>query len=181
MSKQQTSVIVKIGGRPAEDPACMGQLAAEIGALQETGINIAVVHGGGARLTAFCQKLGITARFTDGIRATGPDDMLAADQILAGEINTALVRLFASRQIPAVGLTGCDAGLCTARPLLEHTGTAGTTDTRILHLLWQAQLVPIIASVSQDAQGQAMNINADELARGLAIGLQASALVYISD
>ncbi len=179
--------IIKIGGRPSRDEDCMRQLAAEIGSLLQAGMKIAVVHGGGAQVTKLSEKLGITARFTDGIRATGPDDMLIADQVLAGEVNTSLVRLFSSCGIAAVGLTGCDADLCTAEPILEHTAQAGTIKADIITILWQNSLLPVLASVSQDKTHLPMNINADEFAQGLAAGLHSAAgpnkpaLIYISD
>lgn len=174
-------IVLKIGGRPSTERNCMITLADEIGRLIRAGIEIAVVHGGGARVTELSRRLGVEARFTEGVRATGSQDMLIADQVLAGEMNTELVRIFSSRGIPGVGLTGCDAELCTAEAILEHTGQVATTRTQLLELLWYGKLVPIIASVSQDAAGTPMNINADEFARGIAAGLQAPALVYISD
>ena len=174
-------VVVKIGGRPTSELECMHALADELGSLLKAGMNIAVVHGGGARVTLLSERLGVTARFTDGVRVTGSEDMLIADQVLAGEMNTELVRLLFARGVRSVGLTGCDAGLCIGTPVAEHTGTVVQTDTSVLEALWQSRLLPVIASVSQDEHGNPLNINADELARGVAAGLNAAALVYISD
>lgn len=179
--KQYPTIVIKIGGRPTTDLDCMLSLADDIIELQKAGIRVAVVHGGGARVTTLSERLGVTARFTDGVRITGHQDMLIADQVLSGEMNTELVRLFHNRGTQAVGLTGCDAGLCTAQPLAEHTGQVSSLQPRVLRVLWKAGMLPIIASVSQDTHGTPMNINADEFARGIAAGLSAAALVYISD
>ncbi|AFG36302.1 acetylglutamate kinase [Spirochaeta africana] len=181
LAREFPCIVVKIGGRPTTELACMHALADDLGELMQAGIRVAVVHGGGARVTLLSERLGVTARFTEGVRVTGRDDMLIADQVLAGEMNTELVRLLFSRSIRSVGLTGCDAGLCIGTPVAEHTGTVASTDPSVLHALWQADLLPVIASVSQDKDGNPLNINADELARAVAAGLAASALVYISD
>ncbi|MFW5800645.1 MAG: acetylglutamate kinase [Spirochaeta sp.] len=181
LAEQFPGIIIKIGGRPTTDITCMHALADEIGSLIRSGMRIAVVHGGGARVTLLSERLGVTPRFTEGVRVTGSEDMLIADQVLAGEMNTELIRMFHSRGVRSVGLTGCDAGLCTGTAINEHTGIVSHTDTTVLSALWDAELLPVIASVSQDIDGKPLNINADELARGIAAELHAAALVYISD
>lgn len=181
ISKKFRCIVIKIGGRPVTDQECMRTLADEIGQLLRAGIQVVLVHGGGSRVTALSSLLGVQARFTDGVRITGPQDMKIADQVLAGEMNTELVRLFHKQGIPGVGLNGCDAGLCTAKAVIEHTGSVAAVNPEILHILHESGILPIVASVSQDSLGRPMNINADEFARGIAEGLKASALVYISD
>ncbi|HET8646088.1 MAG TPA: acetylglutamate kinase, partial [Vicinamibacteria bacterium] len=54
-------------------------------------------------------------------------------------------------------------------------------DPHVLHALWEAGVVPVVSPVSSGPAGEAVNVNADEVALALARALQAHSLVYLSD
>jgi acetylglutamate kinase len=64
---------------------------------------------------------------------------------------------------------------------LGRVGTPETVDPAPLHALWEAGLLPVVSPVSSGPSGEAVNVNADEAALGLARALGAEALVYLSD
>ena len=142
-----------------------------------------VVHGGGRHVERALQARGLESRFVGGRRETSPEAMEVVEMVLSGVVNKGLAAGLTAAGLPAVGLSGRDAGLLRARlqPGLGRVGSPDGVDVRVLDAAWAAGLVPVVSPVSQGPDGGALNVNADEAALALAVALQASALVYLSD
>jgi acetylglutamate kinase len=172
--------VYKVGGPALEDPALVGALAAEV----KRGEGPAVlVHGGGRHVDRLLRALAIESRFVNGRRETSPAAMEAVEMVLSGTVNKALAAGLTGAGLPALGLSGRDAGLIRARmePDLGRVGTPERVDPAPLRMLWQAGLVPVVSPVSAGPDGEAVNVNADEAALGLARAVGADTLVYLSD
>jgi acetylglutamate kinase len=180
----QGPIVVKVGGRATEREETLAALAVEIATLSRKS-RIVLVHGGGAEVTALAKQLGMEPVFKDGIRQTSPREMDVVDMVLSGRINKRLVRLLRARGLDAVGLSGSDGGIFTGAPMgpaeETRTGDVAAVDARLLELLLENGYLPVLCSTSMDAQGRALNINADAVALSLAARLSASALVFFSD
>jgi acetylglutamate kinase len=177
------TILVKIGGKAAEQQQSVFALADEMRVLAKQR-GIVLVHGGGAEVTAISKKLGIEAVFLNGVRQTSPEEMQIVDMVLAGRVNKDLVRQLRARGVNAVGLSGSDGGIFTGKvkgATPSRTGEITKVDGRLLALLLEAGYLPVISSTSMDADGVGLNINADEVAFGLAAHLAASTLVFLSD
>lgn len=180
-------VIVKIGGKPANDLGTLDALVADIGALAKSGGVVPVlVHGGGAEVTELSKRLGLEPTFVGGKRQTSPAEMQIVEAVLAGNVNGRILRRFWAAGVPAVGLGGADAGLFTAAsvdPAADNrTGAIVETRPRVVADLGAAGYVAVVSSVSCDADGSgALNINADDAAMALAVALRARCLVFLSD
>ena len=84
----------------------------------------------------------------------------------------------------AVGLSGEDAGLITASarsPELGFVGDVEAVNASILERLLAEELIPVVATIGTDPQGQAYNINADTAAGAIAEALTAEKLVYLTN
>jgi acetylglutamate kinase len=103
--------------------------------------------------------------------------------VLSGLANKALAAGLTAAGVPAVGLSGRDGGLVRARlePGLGRVGVPDAVDTRVVQALWAGGLLPVVSPVASGPAGEAVNVNADEAALGLARALSASTLVYLSD
>ena len=179
-------VVVKIGGKAAGEEDRLREMAAEMAALAKSRRFI-VVHGGGAEVTAVSKRFGIEATFRDGVRLTSPAEMDVVDMVLSGKANKTLVRLLASAGLAAVGLSGSDGAIFTARPMggdatgAARTGEVDAIDTRLLDLLMSHGFLPVLSSTSMDAHHRGMNVNADTVAFALAARLGARTLAFLSD
>jgi acetylglutamate kinase len=179
-------VVVKIGGKAAGEENRLREMAAEMAALSK-GRRFLVVHGGGAEVTAVSKRFGIEATFKDGVRLTSPAEMDVVDMVLSGKANKALVRMLASAGLAAVGLSGSDGAVFTARPMggdasgAARTGEVDAIDTRLLELLMSHGFLPVLSSTSMDARHRGMNVNADTVAFALAARLGARTLLFLSD
>ena len=107
------SVVLKIGGKAAEDAGRLSQLCAEL-RHDPAHRRFLIVHGGGAEVTSVSRKLGIDAVFSNGIRQTSPQEMDIVEMVLAGKMNKHVVRLCRTCGLDAVGLCGSDGGLSSA-------------------------------------------------------------------
>jgi len=170
---------IKIGGRALADSGCVAELATEIAELQAS-FRCIVVHGGGAEVTRISGRFGLAAEFREGIRMTSPAEMEVVDMVLAGSVNTALVRALGHL---AVGLSGCDGATLTGERIAEdtHTGKVTGTDGRLLEELTASDWVPVVSSVSMDSNRTPLNINADEAALAISEALRADYLLFLSD
>ncbi len=172
--------VYKLGGPALEDPALLPAFADD---LRRAGGPAVVVHGGGRHVDRMLRALGIESRFVDGRRETSPAAMEVVEMVLSGVVNKSLAAGLTAAGLPAVGLSGRDAGLIQARREegLGRVGTPRHVDSAPLRALWAAGLVPVVAPVSSGPDGESLNVNADEAALALATALGAATLVYLSD
>ena len=177
------TVVVKIGGAAQEDAELRRRFAEDIVLLDWVGINVVVVHGGGKQITAMLDRVGVTARFENGMRVTDAPTLEVVEMVLAGSLNKELVRLVNHLGGAAVGLTGADGGLARAvrrRPKLGLVGEVTTIDRTVIDRL-TPDFIPILAPLAVGDDGQALNVNADVFAARLAVALGAEKLVLLTD
>lgn len=185
------TIVVKIGGQAVEEHAQRRGVARQIAALRRGGHRVVVVHGGGKLLTAMLQKLGIPTRFHDGLRVTDAATRDVALMVLAGIVNKQWVAELESQGQRALGISGGDAGLVVARKLkakrngashdLGFVGRPQKVSTKVLEMAFRAGIVPVVASLALGPGGEYYNINADDLAAALAMGLEADRLLYLTE
>ena len=177
-----TPVVVKLGGRALEAPGASRELAADLSHL--TG-GCLLVHGGGAEVSGWCARLGIAPRFLDGLRVTDPDTLEVAVAVLAGLANKRLVATLRAAGVDAVGLSALDGGMVeVARHAdasrLGAVGQVVAVHPQLLETLLAQGRTPVIASIGAAGE-QLFNVNADDMAAGLAGALRARALLLLSD
>ena len=180
-------VLLKIGGRMAEEEPALREFALDLKDLGQAGSLPVLVHGGGAEVSRLSRELGIEPVFHEGVRVTSPEEMDIVEMILCGRVGKRLVRLFQSCGLPAVGLSGADGRTFTGRSLgriLERetrTGNVEKVDTALLEVLLGAGFFPVLSSTTADEAGVGVNINADTVAFELACALGSSSLLFLSD
>ncbi|MDC7126183.1 MAG: acetylglutamate kinase [Spirochaetales bacterium] len=175
-------VLIKIGGRAASDEAALKALALEMAQMQND-CSFYFVHGGGAEVTRISEIFGLKAVFENGKRKTSPEEMDVVDMVLGGKMNKYIVRLFSSRGLNAVGISGVDGKTFTGKPAApdSRTGEITAADPGLLKTISSAGYLPVISSVSMDDEGTALNINADDAALAVAKSIPVDNLIFISD
>lgn len=175
-----TARVYKVGGPALEDPALVAPLAAEV---RRAGGAVVLVHGGGRQVERALQAQGTKSRFVGGRRVTTPEAMRVVEMVLSGAVNKDLAASLTAAGVPAVGVSGRDAALLSARvlPALGRVGRPERAEATLLRALVAAGFVPVVSPVSAGPAGQALNVNADEAALAIASALEARSLVYLSD
>jgi acetylglutamate kinase len=188
--------VVKLGGEVVKDEHALDGVAAQVSLLHSLGIRIVVVHGGGPQATDVSRRLGVEPRIVAGRRVTDDQALEVAKMVYAGTLNTDVLSALRAHQVQAVGLSGVDAELITARrrPVVTvvdddgrsaavdygHVGDIQSVDPRVLSTLMDARFVPVVASLAGDDDGNVYNVNADTVAEAIAIALRAQKLVYLT-
>jgi len=181
--------VIKAGGEVFADPVLTRALVEQVGILHQVGIRTVLIHGGGPQSTELASALGLNTTFVDGRRVTDGDSLNVAMMVLNGQINTRILATCRDLQIPAVGISGVDAGLIRAhkRPPVERAGNTpvdygfvgdiDAVDADILRKQLDNGLMPVISPLSCDESGTLLNINADTVAAAIAAELHAEKLI----
>ena len=191
------TLVVKFGGHAMGEADYVSAFAADIALLDQVGARPVVVHGGGPQIGVMLKKLQIESKFIDGLRVTDEATISVVEMVLAGGINKALVAAIAQAGGRAVGISGKDGGLITARKLMATAKTKGSAieeaidlgfvgepdhvDTAVLDALNAAKLIPVVAPVGSDGSGETYNINADTAAGAIAAALGATRMLMLTD
>ena len=189
--------VVKYGGHAMGDPEAARDFAEDIVLLKAVGINPVVVHGGGPQIGEMLAKLGVESTFVDGLRVTDKATADVAEMVLSGAINKQLVGWIAGAGGKAIGISGKDGGLVTARKVerttrdpdsnieravdLGFVGEPEHVDTTIIDTAVASGMIPIIAPIGSDGDGHTYNINADTMAGAIAAALGAARLFLLTD
>ena len=172
------TVVVKLGGETlAEQHDALRGVAALHGQYR-----LVIAHGGGKRLSGWLERLGIESRWDAGRRVTDDAALEVAVAVLGGLVNQELVAALVALGVAAVGLSGVDAGLLIAERIPGLGRVARVTGARsdVIDELLGAHRLPVVAPLALDETGEICNVNADEVAAGLARALRAR-LVLLSD
>src|ERR1700759_4672432 len=191
------TVVVKYGGHAMGEEHLAQQFGNDIALLKQVGINPVVVHGGGPQINAMLNRLKIQSKFVDGLRVTDAAMVEVVEMVLAGTVNKYVAGLITRAGALAVGVCGKDGGMIRARKLqrtkkdpgshieqaldLGFVGEPTAIDVRVIHALTGGGLVPVIAPIGVDAEGQTYNINADTVASAVAGALHAERLLMLTD
>jgi acetylglutamate kinase len=177
-------VVIKYGGSAMDDARLAALFAQDVVLMRSVGMRPVVVHGGGPQIGSVMARFGKVPEFRDGLRVTDAETLEIARMVLVGKVNRDIVAAVNVHGPLAVGLSGEDAGLITATarsPELGFVGDVAGVNPSIVERLLAEQLIPVVATIGSDAEGQAYNINADLAASAIAAALGAEKLVYLTD
>jgi acetylglutamate kinase len=184
-----TIVVVKYGGHAMGDDKVARAFARDMVLLEQSGVNPVVVHGGGPQIGTMLGKLGIKSAFADGMRITDRATMEIVEMVLAGSINKQIVGFINAEGGRAIGLCGKDGNMVLARKVpqtgkdidLGFVGEPAKVDTTVLDQVLGRELIPVLAPVAQDENGETYNVNADTFAGAIAGALNAKRLLLLTD
>ena len=183
--------VVKVGGGALESEEATYDLLGQVEVLHHVGIRTVLVHGGGTESSALARALGAQPRFVEGRRVTDAQALAVATMVLNGSVNTRILAACRRLGLPAVGVSGVDAGLIQARkrPPVDlkgervdygFVGDVVSVAPGVLDTLLGAGMVPVVSPLSAADDGTLLNINADTVASALAVGLRAEKLILMT-
>lgn len=178
------TIVIKFGGNAMGSEDLTQAFAKDIVLLRQCGLRPVVVHGGGPQIGSMLTRLDIKTEFKDGLRVSDMETVGVAEMVLSGAINKSIVTAINQAGGKAVGLSGRDAQLITARALAKKLGFTGepiATDVSLLKTLAADEFIPVISPISAGQDGKAYNINADTAAGVLAGALGATRLILLTD
>ncbi|WP_262028372.1 acetylglutamate kinase [Microvirga sp. Mcv34] len=193
----QQVVVIKYGGHAMGDRAAAEDFAEDVVLLEQSGIKPIIVHGGGPQIGKMLEKLGIKSEFKGGLRVTDEATVEVVEMVLAGSINKQIVGWIGAEGGKAVGLSGKDGNMVTARKVtrtavdpdsniekvvdLGFVGEPEHVNRAVLDQVLQAELIPVLAPVATGHDGQTYNVNADTFAGAIAGAMTAKRLLLLTD
>lgn len=189
-------VVIKYGGHAMTEERLKRSFALNIALLKYVGVKPVIVHGGGPQIKSMLERLGIRSAFHEGLRITDDATMEIVEMILGGMTNKDVVNLLTLSGARAVGLSGKDAHLLTARKQEAFTrndagervpfdlgwvGEITRVDATLIHTLIRNDFIPVIAPIAVDTEGNTYNINADSAAGAVAAALNAKRFLLLTD
>ncbi len=191
------TMVIKYGGHAMVDSKLKKGFALDIVLMKYVGLNPVVVHGGGPQIGKFLSKMSIKSNFVSGHRVTDEKTMDVVEMVLAGKVNKEIVATINQHGGQAVGLSGKDGNLITARKLqfisnsdndnppeiidIGLVGEVVSINNQIIKNLMDNQFIPVIAPVGAGKDNETYNINADLVAGHIASSLKARKLILLTD
>lgn len=191
------TIVIKYGGNAMVEDHLKKSFAKDIILMKYIGLNPVVVHGGGPQIGRVMEQMGLKSHFVRGMRVTDSDTMDVVEMVLGGRVNKEIVANINLHGGKAVGLTGKDGQLITARKMEMKTVNPDTLTPEIIDIgqvgeveavhpeiilaLEQANFIPVIAPVGVGHAGETYNINADLVAGKVASALKAEKLILLTD
>lgn len=169
-----------------KSPELQASVINDLVLLSCVGLHPVMVHGGGPEINHWLSRLNIEPVFRDGLRVTDAETMEIVSMVLVGKVNKTLVSLINKAGATAVGLSGMDGRLLTARPSpkssdLGFVGEVARVDPTVIRSIVDSGQIPVVTSIAADEFGQPYNINADTVAGELAAALGAEKLILLTD
>jgi acetylglutamate kinase len=153
--------VIKIGGSVLSDPAWLAAFAAHA---RDADGALVVVHGGGPEISALCDRLGVPVAWSAGRRVTTPEALDVASMVLSGLLNKRVVAALVGAGVDAIGLSGEDGALLTARPreggALGRVGELEAVRDGLLRDLLARGMTPVLSPISRGSDGA---LGAEEL------------------
>lgn len=181
-------VVVKVGGNELDDPVFLKGLVVAVQAIKAEGHIPIIVHGGGKTIAAYQEKLGLEAKFIEGLRVTDEASMEVAEMVLSGLTNKRIVRSLVNAGVRAAGVSGVDDGTIYVEKMWHPLGDLGRVgdiqdvDTHLIRTLIEGDIVPVVSPISFGAHDAlSYNVNADHAATAVAAKLGAIKLIFVSN
>jgi len=194
---QGRTIVVKYGGNAMTEETLKNSFARDIVLLKLVGLNPVIVHGGGPQIGNLLKRVGKQSEFIGGMRVTDKETMDVVEMVLGGQVNKEIVALLNSHGAKAVGLTGKDGALISAKKMqfshqteemnapeiidIGHVGEVSHINISIVDLLVHGDFIPVIAPIGLGDNGESYNINADLVAGKIAEKLKAEKLILLTN
>jgi acetylglutamate kinase len=191
------TVVIKYGGSAMEEDRLKRNFALDVVLLKYIGIHPVVVHGGGPQIGQLLTRMGKKSQFVEGMRVTDKETMDVVEMVLVGKVNQEIVSLINQQGGKAVGLSGKDGRLITAKKLkltksrgkgkppevidIGMVGEVKTINPGVIDSLQRENFIPVIAPIGVGEAGETYNINADLVAGKVASALKAEKLILLTD
>ena len=190
-------IVVKFGGNAMGKKEYVSSFAEDIVLLQQVGMLQIVVHGGGPQIGEMLSKLKIRTEFIDGLRVTDSATIDVVEMVLSGVTNKSIVTAISNAGAKAVGISGKDGNLITAKRLMKmdknsdsnveraidlgFVGVPEKIDPQVIKALINEKMIPVIAPVGMGEDGLTYNINADTAAGAISASMKASRMIMLTD
>jgi len=180
------TIVIKFGGSTMKDKESEDSVIKDIVLMKLVGMKPVIVHGGGKNINKL-ERLNIEPNFIEGLRVTDKKTIEVVEMVLAGKINKNLVNKIQLENAESVGISGKDCRTLMCRKKyangkdIGYVGEIEKVNNHLLCSLISNDIIPVVAPIGTDVEGNTYNINADTAASAIAASLKAEKLIYLTD
>lgn len=191
------TIVIKYGGNAMSESSSIQSFCEDVALLKQSGLHPVIVHGGGPQIGLMLEKMGIETRFEGGMRITDKKTLEVVELVLCNKVNKEIVTKINKAGGKAVGISGKDSSIITAKKYKWENGESDSKETKAIDLgfvgipisinsemindLIKNDFVPVIAPLGISEEGITYNINADTAAGAIAESLKAKRLLILTD
>lgn len=185
------TIVVKYGGNAMTSPELKAGFCQDVAALQNLGIRVVVVHGGGPQINKMLETVGVESRFEGGMRVSSVEVVEVAEMVLCGSVNKEISSMICSAGGRALGLSGRDDSLLQCVKKIDkngydlgNVGEVEVVNTKLLNELLDMGICPVVSPIGSglgDEIDIVYNINADVAAGRIAGELKAARALFLTD
>ena len=176
-------IVIKYGGNVFIDRNIFNNFISDISTLNELGISIVVVHGGGPRIKRELDKSNIETKFIRGLRVTDEKVINIVEDVLI-DFNNDIVDSLKKKDIQAISMNTKENNIIEVVPESEELGFVGKPNminNEIINKALEKNLIPIISPLGLDKDNQTFNINGDTAAGAIAKSLKSRRLLLMTN
>ena len=178
-------IVIKYGGYALTKPALLKSFAKNISLLNQLGIKVIVVHGGGPQIEKELKKRKINNEQYQGLRVTTKSILRVVKRILSHDLNKLISDEIKKNGGKAKRLNGVNTKVIKAKIAMNgnigFVGEPRGIDKNIIMKALKSNHIPIIAPLGVDTNSNTLNINADTAAAYIAESLKAERLLLLTD
>ncbi|QRN85033.1 acetylglutamate kinase [Clostridia bacterium] len=190
------TVVIKYGGNAMINKELKDAVMQDIVLMKYVGMNPVVIHGGGPEINTMLKRVNKVSKFINGLRVTDEEVMEIVEMVLVGKVNKEIVSGIQQNGGRAMGLSGKDGGLITAKKKkyyekdmdgnqseidLGFVGEVESIKASVIREIIAQGYVPVIAPIGISKENETYNINADYVAGKVAEALSADKFVLLTD
>jgi acetylglutamate kinase len=178
-------IILKYGGQVMSDLSLSKAFAQDAAILRKLDVDVAVIHGGGPQIKTKLESQNLESKFISGLRVTDKNVIKVVEDVLLNEINPDLRDAIINYGAKAESVTVRKNNVIHIdKSIDEQLGFVGDPkkiDTKILNNFFKQKIIPVIAPMGMDNNGQVYNVNADTAAGTIANQIKAERLLLMTD
>lgn len=191
-----STVVIKFGGHAVVKEDLLKDIIRDVVLLKYVGMKPVIVHGGGPEISRVMEEMGVKPKIVDGLRVTDEKTIEVARMVLIGNVGTKIVSMIGQQDAKAMGLSGKDGKLFTAKRKgtkkvtiegekreidLGYVGEIDEINPEMIEIATQNSLIPVISPIGIDENGESLNVNADTVAGEMAKKLKAQKLIMMTN